>query len=155
MPKRGQGDDSPGDRRKPYSDLGGAAGAHARTHDVHRERVTNPQPRRGSDEFAHDLEGAPAGAPHGHEHESAVAVEDKRVHELLPDLADDELARLSILQTGARLEEGGVYIDLNELDRGPFTASAGLDADEHARLVAKRDTDHEMWRRLEEAARGR
>jgi hypothetical protein len=151
MPKRGQDDSSPGDARKRYSDRGGSAGRHAETHDVRREALTNPtglQPRRSdafADDIAPDTSTAQAG---GHEQESAPAVDDKALHERLNMLDRDELARLSVLDERARLEQGGTYIDLNDLDSGPFTALGGQEAGTRNRYVAKRDTDHELWNRL-------
>ena len=56
MPKRGQHDHSPGDQRQPYSDEGGPAGHHAKTHDVDRERATRPTGGDAPvDEFADDM----------------------------------------------------------------------------------------------------
>src|SRR3712207_5336210 len=115
MPKRGQHDKSPGDDRQPYSDQGGPAGRHAQTHDVRRELLTNPKgPDRGPDEFADDI--APDTSPvelSGHADESVRAVDDKYLHERLSALSSDELARLPVLQTGTRLEQGHTYLDLN------------------------------------------
>ena len=66
----------------------------------------------------------------------------------LPDLDAAELERLSVLLPGTRLEQGSVYLDLNEPERGPFRALAGQEAGAEQRLVSKRDTDHELWGRL-------
>ena len=84
----------------------------------------------------------------GHTDESAPAVADKGLHEQLPDLNNDELARLSVLSPGTPLDQGGTYLDLNDLGRGPFKAIGGQEAEAGARLVAKRDTDYELWNRL-------
>ena len=70
------------------------------------------------------------------------------VHERLRGLSNDELARLPVLDTGARLEQGGIYIDLNDLDAGPFKALGGHDATVANRYVAKRDTDYMLWNHL-------
>lgn len=150
MPRRGQDDHSPGDNRQPYSDRGGPAGRHAETHDVRREQLTNPKGiDRSGEEFADDI------APDtlsvdlgGHADESRPAVDDKRLHERLPDLNSDELARLPVLEPGARLEQGGTYLDLNNLGRGPFKALGGQEASATNRYVAKRDLDYELWNRL-------
>src|SRR4051812_41283960 len=117
MPKRGKGqsdDMSPGDARKPYSDIGGPAARHAQTHDVRREQLTNPKgPDRSDEAFAADLAPAtPARDLHGHADESRPAAEDKVLHERLPDLTNDELARLPVVEQGVRLEQGGTYLDL-------------------------------------------
>ncbi len=151
MPRRGQHDQSPGDGRNPFSDQGGPAGRHAETHDVRREELTNPtgpELDRGQ-EFAADI--APdtsAVEPGGHAEESRSAVDDKVLHERLSMLDDAELARLSVLEPGARLEQGGTYVDLNDSSRQPFKAIGGQEADAKHRYVAKRDTDHELWNEL-------
>jgi len=68
--------------------------------------------------------------------------------ERLPALDNDELARLSVLEVGARLEQGGTYLDLNHLQDGPFKALGGHEATTSDRYIAKRDTDYELWNRL-------
>jgi hypothetical protein len=142
-------DHSPGDRRQPYSDRGGPEGRHAETHDVRREELTNPVgPQSDDTSFAEQLapiETRPSG---GHVAESAPAVEDKDLHERLPELTSDELSRLQVLEPGTRLEQGGTYVDLNRLNEGPFKALGGHEATQNDRYVAKRDTDYELWNRL-------
>jgi hypothetical protein len=83
-----------------------------------------------------------------HAAESAPAADDKALHERFRDLSNDELARLSILEPGARLEQGGIYLDLNRLAEGPFKALGGHEATPANRIIAKRDTDFELWNRL-------
>ena len=150
MPKRGQHDKSPGDDRQPYSDQGGPAGRHAQTHDVRREAFTNPKGLdRGPDEFADDIAPAtPSLELSGHADESVSAVEDKSLHERLPQLDNAELARLPVLQTGTRLEQGHTYLDLNDLRRGPFKAIGGQEAGKQHRYIAKTDVDYELWNEL-------
>jgi hypothetical protein len=142
-------DHSPGDRRQPYSDRGGPEGRHAETHDVRREELTNPVgPQSDDTSLAAQLapiETRPSG---GHVAESAPAVEDKDLHERLPELTSDELSRLQVLEPGTRLEQGGTYVDLNRLNEGPFKALGGHEATQNDRYVAKRDTDYELWNRL-------
>jgi hypothetical protein len=142
-------DHSPGDRRQPYSDRGGPEGRHAETHDVRREELTNPVgPQSDDTSFAEQpapIETWPSG---GHVAESAPAVEDKDLHERLPELTSDELSRLQVLEPGTRLEQGGTYVDLNRLNEGPFKALGGHEATQNDRYVAKRDTDYELWNRL-------
>ena len=151
MPKRDEHDRSPGDARKPFSDVGGPAGRHAQTHDVRREAVTNPRgpvPDRG-EVFAADI--APDRSQvelGGHAEEARPATDDKYLHEQLAMLSGEELARLTVLEPGTRLEQGGVYVDLNDLARGPFKAIGGEEAGPQNRYVAKRETDYELWNRL-------
>ena len=143
-------DHSPGDRRRPYADRGGPAARHAETHDVRREALTNPTgPAPVDGSFAAQL--APdtsAGEPGGHEAESSPAADDKALRRRLPALDAAELAGLSVLDPGARLDQGGVYVDLNDLGGGPFKAIGGQEAGSGHRYVAKRDTDYELWNRL-------
>jgi hypothetical protein len=67
---------------------------------------------------------------------------------MLSGFTNDELAQLSILEPGTRLEQGGTYVNLNDLDSGPFKAIGGHEATARDRIIAKRDTDYELWNRL-------
>jgi hypothetical protein len=151
MPRRGQHDHSPGDARKPFSDEGGPAGHHATTHDVEREEATRPKGGATEDEFADDL--APSNAPgtpgrHGGHAEESISARNEKDLRSLDILDADDLAQLAILAVGARLEQGGVYVDLDDLGAGPFKAMGAQEAGADNRYVAKRDTDHELWARL-------
>ena len=84
----------------------------------------------------------------GHADESRPAADDKGLYERLPDLNDAELARLSVLESVTALEQGGTYLDLNDLGRGPFKAIGGQEAGPGNRYIAKRETDYELWNRL-------
>ncbi len=151
MPRRRSDDTSPGDARQPYADIGGPAARHAETHDVRREEVTNPRgPEPRDTSFDDDLAPVDApGGPAGHADESVPAADDKRIQARLDDqLSSDQMARLAVLEEGARLEQGGVYVDLADLSAGPFKAIGGQEAGKRDRYVAKRDTDHELWNQL-------
>ncbi len=140
-------DHSAGDGRKPYSDRGGPEARHAETHDVRREELTNPTgPEPVDTSFEEDL--APVEIGGGHLDESMPAVADKALHNTLQAFTNDELARLTVLEPGARLEQGGTYVDLNDLARGPFKAMGSQEAGPDNNYVAKRDTDYELWNRL-------
>jgi hypothetical protein len=142
-------DHSPGDHRQPYADRGGPEARHAETHDVRRERHTNPKgPEPEDPSFAEQLAPVETGPGGGHAMESESAAADKTLHNRLSNLTNDELARLAVLEPGARLEQGGVYLDLNHPDEGPFQALGGHEATKANRFVAKRDTDYELWNRL-------
>lgn len=147
MPRRGQHDQSPGDARQPFSDQGGPEGRHAQTHDVEREEATRPKGSEPGDDFSQDLAGAePVGG--GHVDDSQSAGTDKELRQQLGELDSDELARLSVLTIGTRLEQGGTYVDLNDLGGGPFKAMGSQEAGPDNSYVAKRDTDYELWNRL-------
>ncbi len=143
-------DRSPGDGRQAYSDIGGVEARHAQTHDVRREELTNPTgPDRSAEEFAEDLvPAAPANELRSHVEESSPATNDKAVRAQMPDMTNDVLARLSIINAGTRLDQGGTYLDLNARERGPFTALGGQEAEASNRYVAKKDTDYELWNML-------
>ncbi len=146
MPRQGQHDQSPGDGRKPFSDEGGPEGHHAQSHDVRREEVTRAKGAEPEEDFTADL--APADTGGGHVDESIPATDDKGLQARLPELDSDELKRLATLAVGARLDQGGTYVDLNDLGRGPFKAIGSQEAGPDNRYVAKRDIDHELWDRL-------
>lgn len=150
MARKGQHDQSPGDGRKPFSDRGGPEGKHAETHDVRREELTNPKGPQSRDE-SFDADIAPDTSTaelRTHVDESTPAVEDKSLHGQLDMLEGDELARLTVLQAGAKLEQGSVYLDLGDLERGPFKAIGGQEVGPSDRYVAKKETDYELWNRL-------
>jgi hypothetical protein len=142
-------DQSPGDARQPYSDVGGPAGRHARTHDVRAENRSNPKGAEPVDtSFAERMAPNQTGGPGGHQAESVSGVDDKVLHAGFPELSNDELARLSVLEPGTALEQGGIYVDLNNLANGPFKAMAGHETTKRDRIIAKRDTDYELWNRI-------
>jgi hypothetical protein len=143
-------DQSPGDRRQPYSDQGGPAGRHAQTHDVRREELTNPKgPEPADDSFERQLHpNDPQFDPRGHAEESLPADQLKDVVNDLPQLTDDELSRLSVLELGTALEQGGVYLDLDDPGRTPFKAIGGHRVEDGQRIIAKRDTDYLIWNKL-------
>jgi hypothetical protein len=142
-------DHSPGDARKPYSDIGGPEARHAETHDVAREQATNPKgPEPVDESFEEDMaEQTPERVRQQHL-EAAAGDTDKRVGKLLSNLTDDMLARLSILEPGTPLEQGGVYLDLNDLERGPFKAIGGQEVGSKDRIIAKKMTDYELWNEI-------
>jgi hypothetical protein len=142
-------DHSPGDARKPYSDIGGPEARHAETHDVAREQATNPKgPEPVDESFEEDLaEQTPERVRQQHL-EAAAGHTDKRVGKLLSNMTDDMLARLSILEPGTPLEQGAVYLDLNDLQRGPFKAIGGQEVGGKDRIIAKKMTDYELWNEI-------
>jgi hypothetical protein len=143
-------DSSPGDGRKPYSDRGGPEARHAETHDVRREQLTNPTGPAPYDptfdeQLAPDLAAFPQAS---HADDSTPASDDKEVQAKLNQFNDADLSRLSVLDYGTQLQQGSVYLDLNDMDRGPFKAIGGDEAGPANRYIAKSETDYEMWNRL-------
>jgi hypothetical protein len=143
-------DHSPGDRRKPYSDRGGPQGRHAETHDVEREQATNPKgPEPVDESFDEQLEKeTPESIRQAHTEDTTSAANDNIAVNQLPDLTNDELATLAILDPSTPLEQGAVYLDINDKRRKPFTATGAKTAGEVGRVVAKKTTDYELWNRL-------
>jgi len=116
---------------------------------VRREELTNPRgPDQPTEDFDQDLHDPRLETGPGHVEESFVAADSKRVHDLLPWLDSSQLEQLAVLNEGTRLEQGGVYLDLRDRERGPFKAIGGESADAPHLYVAKRDLDHELWNRL-------
>ena len=74
--------------------------------------------------------------------------EDKVLHERFADLTSTDLDRLALIPAGTELEQGAVYFDRDNPDRGPFKAIGGDAAGSGTRLIAKRETDYEIWNRL-------
>src|SRR3712207_3834900 len=137
MPKRGMNRDKVSENQ------------HAETHNVAREAHTNPKgPQQTGEDFAADLAPQTSGQNAGHTVESRTAVDDKRVHQQLPELANEELARLRVLEPGTQLHQGSTYLDLNDRARGAFQALGAQIAGPDNRYVAKRDTDYDLWNRL-------
>lgn len=142
-------DHSPGDARKPYSDSGGPEGRHAETHDVAREKATNPTGPEAKDEtFDEQLAEQTPQKVHQEHLEADAGDTDKKVGKLLPNLTDDLLARLSILDPGTPLEQGAVYLDLDDLESGPFKAIGGQEVSAKQRIIAKKMTDYELWNEI-------
>lgn len=144
-------DHSPGDRRKPYADRGGPEARHAETHDVRREQLTNPKGPEPVDEsfIEETMPDSSVARPGGHTDESVPAEDDKAIQRKLVDkLSGEELNRLAVLAEGTALDQGAVYLDLNDMGRGPFKALGGTTVGRNDRIIAKRDVDYELWNRL-------
>jgi len=63
-------------------------------------------------------------------------------------LNGDELASMPYLDPGTRLRDGQSYLDLNQLNGGPFTPTDGQSVRDGDRIVAQRDLDPDLWRKL-------
>ena len=111
-----------------------------------REGETSPGGPDAIDEnFETDLAEATPQAMRQAHLDSEAGSDDKAVMDRLPELTDDELSRLSILGPGTPLEQGSVYLDLNNRGRGPFKAIGGMEAEPNQKLIAKSMTDYELW----------
>ncbi len=143
-------DHSPGDGRNKYGDIGGPEARHAQTHDVGAEARSNPTGPEPYDptfdeQLAPEMEGFPQST---HVDSSTPASADKALYNQLSQLTSDELSSLAVLDRDTPLQQGSVYLDLNDLGRGPFKAIGGDTAGHQNRYIAKSETDYEMWNRL-------
>jgi hypothetical protein len=96
------------------------------------------------DEFSADLGHAPDGddpdrrrPPHHHEDLPGLRSLDRA-----------ERDRVSIVLEGIRLDEGGIYFDLADPNARPFKALAGQVARPEQRLIRKKDTEPDLWRKI-------
>lgn len=63
-------------------------------------------------------------------------------------LIGDDFAHMPYLEFGAELTSDETYLDLNDLDRGPFSPSEVHTVERGDRLVAKGNLDPEIWSKL-------
>ena len=72
----------------------------------------------------------------------------KDVDALLPGFTDSELREIPILPPGHRLENRATYVDLNDPDRQPFTATDRMVAARGSLLVPKAEVPYQYWNRI-------
>lgn len=82
------------------------------------------------------------------EHGLRTAYDHKELHRSMAELPDDVLKEIPVLPTGARLQQGATYIDLDQPDRGEFTASGGMSAEAGHCVVPKDNVPYTVWNRL-------
>lgn len=63
-------------------------------------------------------------------------------------LIGDDFAHMPYLEVGTDLTADETYLDLNDLERGPFTISGTRSVERGDRLVAKGNLDPELWTKL-------
>ncbi|HEV2528304.1 MAG TPA: hypothetical protein VGT61_07655 [Thermomicrobiales bacterium] len=112
-----------------------------------RTNPTGPEPYDPTfdEQLAPEMEGFPQAT---HVDSSTPASDDKALQNRLNQFTNDELSSLSVLERDTPLQQGSVYLDLNDLQRGPFKAIGGDTAGHTNRYIAKSETDYEMWNRL-------
>jgi len=116
-------------------------------HDPLRAIPTGDVSRPSPLEATRDLM-ADANSPRSQLDDTIAGTDDKSLYRYASDLRDDDLARLSILQPGLELHAGSVYVDLADRSRTPFKAFGGEVVERGMHLIAKRETDYELWNRL-------
>jgi hypothetical protein len=102
------------------------------------------------DEYTQDLHAEAEAGVHSRQprHETVPAQDIKELHGHLPGFSNDELHRISVVKEGERLEQGAVYIDLMNPERGEITAMGEWEAGPGTAYVPKRLTDYLVWNRL-------
>jgi len=98
------------------------------------------------DEFDRDLKDA--NRTGGADQRAYTAYDVKELHAKMPDFNNDELKRIPVLAHGEKLEQGAVYLDLSDLEKGAFTSQGGLDVQDPHLYVAKKACDYELWNKL-------
>jgi hypothetical protein len=76
---------------------------------------------------------------------SRNAYDHKEAHQRLANLTDDNLRQIRVLEEGRRLKQGATYVDLNALERGEFTATGDMTAEQENLYVAKQETPYHLW----------
>ncbi|MEN3331726.1 MAG: hypothetical protein V7641_1091 [Blastocatellia bacterium] len=77
-----------------------------------------------------------------------TAYDIKGAHRRLSHLLDDDLKQIVVQPEGARLKQGATYVDLNDLERGEFTATGDMAAGPDNWYVAKDDIHYNLWNLL-------
>ena len=72
----------------------------------------------------------------------------KELHRRYSGLSDDDLRQIPVLPTGTRLDQGSVYFDLNDIDRGEVRATGDMEAGPENYWVPKSQVDYQLWNRL-------
>lgn len=76
------------------------------------------------------------------------ASEIKPLVRMLQDFTRDELDQLAVMEPGARLRTGAIYVDLADPARRPFKAESHASAGEKQYCVAKAHLARPLWNRL-------
>lgn len=102
--------------------------------------------------YRHDLNPDPtAGQNHGVHRSGEMgpsAYDVKDVHQTWRDLSDADLKQFPVLPEGTRLEQGAVYFDLNDPNRGEIKALGNMEAGSQNRYVAKSAVPYPLWNAL-------
>ena len=80
--------------------------------------------------------------------DATTAYEVKEVHRQFHGFTDDELKRIPILSQGSRLEQGAVYVDLQDPGLNEFKAMGDMEAKPGHWYVPKSEVDYQLWNRL-------
>ena len=118
--------------------------------------MTERQVRSGEqhpEEWRRDLNPDPdAGQNRGHAEaefsDAPTAYEVKGVHRQFHGFSDDELKRIPLVPTGTRLEQGAIYVDLQDPQLREIKAMGNMTANSRNWYVPKSEVDYQLWNRL-------
>ena len=117
--------------------------------------MTEKQPQPGQqhpEEWRRDLNpNARAGQNDGGDQQlsnAPTAYEVKGVHRQFHGFSDDELKRIPIVPSGTRLQQGAVYVDLQDESLSEFKATGDMAAGSGNWYVPKDEVDYQLWNRL-------
>src|SRR5690349_4684797 len=79
------------------------------------------------------------------ETDGRTAYDLKQVHQQLSNLTDDNLRLIRVVPEGERLQQGATYVDLNDLEKGEFTATGNVITSSAHHFVAKKDVPYHIW----------
>jgi hypothetical protein len=82
------------------------------------------------------------------EKESRSAYDVKPLHERLRGFPDDMLKQIPVLETGTRLRQRAVYMDLNDPQAREITGIGDMEVGPENFYVSKGEVDHFTWNRL-------
>jgi hypothetical protein len=77
-----------------------------------------------------------------------TAYDVRAIHRTLRDWPDDELKEIPLLPEGERLQQGGVYLNLRDPQRGEIRATGDMQASADDAFVAKDRVPYPTWNRL-------
>ena len=77
-----------------------------------------------------------------------TAYDIKDLHDRLNGFPDDMLMQIPVLEPGMRLQQGAVYVDLNDPDAPEIRATGDMQAKADNSFVPKSEVDHFTWNRL-------
>ena len=97
------------------------------------------------DEFAGENSGADSAQ---NEKDAPSAYEFKELHGKFPQLDNADLKNIPILPAGTRLDQGATYLDLNNLEKGEYSAVSNETVGENDYIVPKKEVDYLLWNRL-------
>jgi len=81
--------------------------------------------------------------------ESAPSAYDiKDVQQTWKDFSKADLKQIPIVPEGTRLQQGAVYLDLNDPARGEIKAFGHMEAGREHRYVAKETVPYDLWNAL-------